>query len=248
MKGIFITGTDTGVGKTWFTGLLAAGLRQKGLSLGVWKPIQSGCTPGDTNADSYQLKYRSGVSDPEAAITPFSFAAPLAPYVAAHLEQKRLDLDRIIRSGEALCKKYEMMLVEGVGGLAVPLNESELVIDLAARLNFPILIISRPGLGTINHTLLTIDFAQKYRLTILGVILNDYPEMVPEDINSLDEINEHPRQTDSKLTNPFVISRLSGIRILGKIPHVSSSISVGEQIATLYSHVEVDIIIKSLVT
>ena len=245
-KGLFITGTDTGVGKTWVTGLLGAVLRQKGLSLGVWKPIQSGSASGETNADSYQLKYRSGVPDSESVITPFSLVAPLAPYVAAHLENKHLDLDKIICSGEALFRKYEMLLVEGVGGLAVPINETELVVDLATRLNFPILIIARPGLGTINHTLLTIDFAQKYGLTILGIIFNRYPAAVPEEINSLDEINKHPEQDDSHLTNPFVITKVSGIKILGKVPHLPDSVSLQEQITVLCSHVQVDFIIQTL--
>ena len=138
--------------------------------------------------------------------------------------------------------------MEGVGGLAVPINETEMVVDLASKLKFPILIISKPGLGTINHTLLTIDYAKSHGLRILGVIFNDYVSILPNEIDSLDEIARHPEQEKSELTNPFVVHKFSGIKILGKIPHVPDSVGLDEQIRILNCHIHIDSIISTLNT
>ena len=245
-KGIFITGTDTGVGKTWVTGILGAALRKQGLNLGVWKPIQSGCSYGVPEADSYQLKDRTDVTDPESTITPFSFKAPLAPYIASHLEKRRITSSEIIAAGNSLFGKYETLLVEGVGGLAVPINDNELIVDLAVQLNLPAIIIARPGLGTINHTLLTINYARSHGLNILGVIFNNYLGGVPPDLDSLDEISQHAEAEDSQLTNPLVVQQFSGVPTLGKIPHIHDTSHLQEQINILSYHVDLDSIKTAL--
>jgi len=245
-KGIFITGTDTGVGKTWITGILGALLRKNGLNIGVWKPIQSGAERGDPTADSYQLKTRSGIEDSESVISPFSFLAPLAPYIASHLENKHISLEDVLNSGKLIFDKYDSVLVEGVGGLAVPVNKTESIIHLAVRLALPVIVVSRPGLGTINHTLLTIDYARNHGLTVLGVIFNDYRRAIPDDINRLDEIDKAPNRTDSHLTNPFVIHKFSGVEVLGKIPHIPNSTGLQDQIEIFNSQIHLHRITKLL--
>ncbi len=216
-KGLFITGTDTGVGKTWVTAHLAAALRRRGLNLGVWKPVQSGCNYGDPEADSYILKTVSGVDDPEEVICPQCFAAPLAPLVAARLEGKKINLDELISPSRLLFAKYEALLVEGAGGLAVPVTDDELMVHLAARLGFPLLIIARPGLGTINHTLLTVAYARQHGLNVSGVILNGY-ERLPERVDSWEELKQTPALTDSFSTNPLCLEQFGGVPVLGCIP------------------------------
>ena len=108
MNGLFITGTDTDVGKTWVTGRLCRGLRDRGLDVGVWKPVQSGFPPGDPQSDSNRLRLLSGVSDSDAMIGPVSFRAPLAPMLAAHLEGKTLSCSSLIAAGELLFEKHEL--------------------------------------------------------------------------------------------------------------------------------------------
>ena len=245
-KGIFITGTNTGVGKTWVTGILCAALRQQGLNVGVWKPIQSGSSRGDPTADSYQLKTRSGVDDSEAIISPYTFSARLTPYVAARLDGHQLSLDEITNVGEFIFDKYDSVLVEGVGGLAVPVNETDLIIHLARRLALPLIIVCQPGLGTINHTLLTIDYARNHGLPILGIVFNGYHKSIPDDIAELADIDEHPNRTDSHLTNPFVIHKFSGVQILGKIPYIPVSTSLQDQIEILRSNVQLHRVVNCL--
>ncbi len=243
-KGIFITGTDTGVGKTWITSRLAAILCRRGLNVGVWKPIQSGAMPGDPEADSFILKTIAGVDDAEHEISPFSFTAPLAPMMAAHLDGRALDVDTIMNSSENVFQRYDAVLVEGVGGLAVPLNNDEMIVDLAARLDYPVIVISRPGLGTINHTLLTLSYASQFGLSVLGVIFNGYEEEIPPAIDSMDEIGSAVAFQTSEMSNPFMVETISGTPVLGKVPRISDDVSLKEQINIIDCCVDVDKIVS----
>ncbi len=245
-KGLFITATDTGVGKTWMTGRLAYLLRKQGMNLGVWKSIQCGDAWGQPTADSYELKRRSGVDDLEHEIAPFSFQAPLAPIIASRLEKKMLNVDEIIESANPLINKYNVVLVEGVGGLAVPINETQMIVDLAVKLNYPLIIVSRSGLGTINHTLLTIDFARKYGLQISGIIFNNYQSSIPKDLSSIEDICKHNEAINSEYSNAFIINQFSKIPILGNIPHISESLDLHEQINILNCHLDLQKIIASI--
>ncbi len=241
MKGIFIAGTDTGVGKTWITGMLAAALRQHGMPTGVWKPVQSGNPLGDPASDSHRLKQFSGVDDPEDVIATYSFAAPLAPWLAAHLEGKTLRVNDIIAAGTPLMNKYQCLLVEGAGGLAVPLNAAEMMVDLAARLGFPMIIVARPGLGTINHTLLTIDCARGKNLTVAGIIFNGYEGMLPPRIKRLQEIQPAAAFQESEKSNPFMVESLSGIPVLGTVSRMAPVIPFSEQLRIFVSQVNLEV-------
>src|SRR5579864_6878468 len=163
-KGLFITGTDTGVGKTRVTAILAVALRQRGLRVGVMKPVESGCLVENGQLlaqDSHFLRQISGCTAPPEIITPYMFREPLAPAIAAQHAGQEIDLDHIAYCYEMLAAEHDIVLVEGAGGLLVPLTRQQNFLDLAARLNLPILVIARNVLGTINHTALTVIVASQ---------------------------------------------------------------------------------------
>jgi dethiobiotin synthetase len=166
----FITGTDTGVGKTHVTALLLSEFRRRGLRAGAMKPIA--CGP-DGRRDAEQYAALMNHEQPLDILNPVYLRHPLAPYVAAKLERRRINLRQILPCYRLLTTCYSPLLVEGAGGLLVPIKRDYFVADLARDLNLPLLIVARLGLGTINHTLLTVRQAQASGLKIAGIILND---------------------------------------------------------------------------
>ncbi|SEG46058.1 dethiobiotin synthase [Paenibacillus sp. UNC499MF] len=173
IRGIFVTGTDTGTGKTVVTAALAAALRSEGWNVGVWKPVQSGEPLGSGRSDAERLAEGSGVSDPPEEVASFTFSAPLTPWLAAKAEGVHLTMEMLYAGGKRLCSRYDAMLVEGAGGAAVPLTEDALLAEWIAYLRMPVLIVARAGLGTVNHTLLTVSFLRQFGIDILGVVLNE---------------------------------------------------------------------------
>jgi dethiobiotin synthetase len=211
-RGFFITGTDTEIGKTVVAAGLADGLTARGLDVGVMKPAQSGVSPveGRPVGDTAILAASVPADDPAKHVNPYCFTRPLAPWTAAELEGKRIDLDRIAASFRLLERKHYCMVVEGVGGLLVPLTERETVADLAALLGLPLIVVTSPRLGTINHTLLTIETAESRGLKLAGLIYNRCHEGDPEGPES---------------TSPGVIRHYSGTEILGRVPEIDGSLS-----------------------
>ena len=216
--GVFVTGTDTGVGKTVIAGGLAASLASAGVNVGVMKPIATGgeetATPDPeaperavssslVSEDAIFLKHAARVEDALELINPICLREPLAPSVASALEGLTIDLKRVDTAFRQLRQNHEFMVVEGVGGLAAPIRDDVLVAHLAARFEFPLIVVARPTLGTINHTLLTAEFARSLNLEIHGIILNG----VRQDMAGLAE-----------KTNPGEISRLTNLPILGVVP------------------------------
>jgi dethiobiotin synthetase len=180
MRGLFITGTDTGVGKTHVACSIVRELRAAGHRVGAFKPACSGARvdPFDAQSpprwddlDALRAALGSDVSDEQ--LCPQRFIAPLAPPVAARAEGRSVDLTAIERGFAAWHDACDWLIVEGAGGLLCPLTESESFADLALRFQLPLLIVARLGLGTINHTLLTVEAAQRRGLSIAGVILNE---------------------------------------------------------------------------
>jgi dethiobiotin synthetase len=168
--GLFITGTDTGVGKTHVTASLLAELRRRGVSAAAFKPIACG-TGGRHDGEIYAVIMKH--EQPLEVINPIYLRHPLAPSVAARLEHKRIDLRRIRTCYRRLTSSYSVVLVEGVGGLLVPIRDDYFVADLARSLKLPLVVVARLGLGTINHSLLTVRRARASGLTVRGIILND---------------------------------------------------------------------------
>lgn len=197
-RGIFVTGTDTGVGKTVVAAGLAAALKARGVNVGVMKPVQTGDYPGDAAV----LRLAAGVDDPLKLILPCYLQAPLAPAVAASLGDRPVSPTLIMEGFHELCRRHEFMIVEGVGGLMVPLLDGYSVADLIIAMGLPALVVARPGLGTINHTLLTIKQAQSAGIRVLGTVINgctDQPDL-------------------AERTNPQAIERYSGLPVLGLLP------------------------------
>ncbi len=168
--GLFITGTDTGVGKTHVTAALLAELRRRGLRAAAFKPIACGAG-GRHDAEIYAAIMNR--EQPLDVINPIHLQRPLAPSVAARLEHKRIDLRRIRECYRQLASAYSIVLVEGAGGLLVPIRDDYFVADLARSLKLPLLVVARLGLGTINHSLLTVRQARGTGLTVRGIVLND---------------------------------------------------------------------------
>ena len=201
MRGLFVTGTDTGVGKTEVAAALVAGWRARGLDVGAMKPAQSGTGDGlPTDAD--RLRRATGDADPAELVCPYSLREPLAPAVAARLEGIAISLDRVLACARTLADRHAALLVEGAGGLLVPFTERETYADLAVALAMPVLVVARAGLGTVNHTALTCEALRARGLAVAGVVLN--------------------RSTDaadpSLPWNAAEIERLTGARVLATLP------------------------------
>ena len=176
-SGIFVTGTDTGVGKTIVSAVLARLLRMKGITVGVMKPVTSGCREeeGRLISDDAALLCRAAGLSYSDDIAPYRLREALAPAEAARAEGVRIDLSYIKEVYERLAATHEYVIVEGAGGLMVPLAGGLLIADLARLLDLPLLVVARPSLGTINHTLLTCFVAQQMGLRVAGVIINGMP-------------------------------------------------------------------------
>ena len=205
-KGYFITGTDTGVGKTIVAGGLAALYKNKGLNVGVMKPVATGCKRVNNaliSDDAVFLKFLAEVEDEYELINPVSLEQPLAPTVAARLSNKKIDLEKVRTAYDTLCERHEYMIVEGIGGLLVPIDEYYFVVDMAEEMELPLIVVCRPTLGTINHTLLTVSYAHQHGLDVKGIIVNESTENCDATL---------------KKTNTGEIKRLTSLPILGTIP------------------------------
>jgi dethiobiotin synthetase len=200
VTGFFITATDTGVGKTEIACALLRALRASGVDAVGMKPAQSGHSPGEPS-DAERLREACGGVEPLAAICPYSLTAPLAPAVAARLEGTRIELPRILEAARALAARHATIVVEGAGGLLVPLTDQETYADLAVALALPVIVVARAGLGTVNHTALTVEALRQRGLAIAGVVLN------------------RTTATDDPSVpyNAAEIARITGVRVVGPV-------------------------------
>ncbi len=177
-KGIFITATDTNVGKTYVAAGIASAMQlmihrnQSSTPVKLWKPVQSGAILGDSYADSYRLVQGSGLPQSEADTVSYTFNQPLAPMMAARREGRTIEVTQLRKRFAQFQETECYLIIEGAGGLMVPLTEQHLLIDVAVAFAYPLVIIARPELGTVNHTLLTIQTARAHGLEVSGVILN----------------------------------------------------------------------------
>lgn len=170
-----VTGTDTGVGKTFVAGGLAAALVRRGVPVGVLKPFATGARSVRgrlVSDDARFLKAAAQVDDPLDLINPICLRPPLAPTMAAEVSKKTIDLNKVWAAWRTLTRRHPTLVVEGVGGLLVPLFTRWTVADLAKKLRLPLLIVTRPALGTLNHTALTVHVARSTGLRILGLVVN----------------------------------------------------------------------------
>ncbi len=206
-RGFFVTGTDTGVGKTVVTAALATVLRERGQDVGVMKPFASGCVrrrEGLVSEDAEVLAKAAEALEPLEAICPVRFAEPLAPTVAAARAGTAVDLDAMWAAWRRLRAAHAWMLVEGIGGLLCPVTPDRLLGDLAGGFDLPLLIVARPGLGTLNHTLLTVEAARRRQLRFAGILVCGY------NIDTGDA---------AELTNPDELQRVTGLPVLALMPY-----------------------------
>ena len=171
VRGLFVTGTDTGVGKTLVACAVVRTLRARELDVGVMKPVETGV--GEAGPlDALALRHAAGNLDPVELICPQTFALAAAPRVAARAAEQTVDLLAIRSAYSEICKRHELVVVEGAGGLLVPLSDELDMADLAGELCLPLLVVARASLGTINHTLLTLEVARERGLEVAGVVIS----------------------------------------------------------------------------
>jgi len=240
-KGFFITGTDTGVGKTVITAGLLGALRKRGMNAMAIKPIQSGGVLRDHQLISEDAYFYGVVTDlpyTTCELNPICLQAPLAPAVAAEAEGVTIKLDTILEHFRRISAKHQLTLVEGAGGLIVPLTGAgETMADLAVSMDLPLVIVARPDLGTINHTCLTVAYAKARGLKVAGIIINGY---------------NHQNPGAAERTNPGLIETMSGVPILGLVPRVEGLTVEGENpepgnlISIIEKYVKIDQLLMNL--
>jgi dethiobiotin synthetase len=211
IPGLFITGTDTGVGKTVVAGAIAQWFRDQNKRVAVCKPVATGCIKrreGLVSEDAEFLAVCAKSPHPLDLICPQRYYEPLAPAIAAQRAKQPLDWESINRSISIMSKDSDVIIVEGVGGVRVPLDEKNTLIDLISALALPVIIVARAGLGTINHTLLTFDVLRQAGAKIAGVVINRYPQ------GTADTAEE---------TNPRAIERWGKAPVLSIVPEAAIS-------------------------
>jgi dethiobiotin synthetase len=180
VRGVFVTGTDTEVGKTVVASALAATLAANGERVAAFKPVVTGLSEPGALPDHELLRRSARSSQTAGAVAPYRFGPALSPHLAAQLEGAEIAPGHLIAAAEAAGAHADVLVVEGVGGLLVPLTSEYLVRDFAAELGLPIVIVARPGLGTINHTLMTIECARAADLDVAAVVLTPWPRFPQE--------------------------------------------------------------------
>jgi dethiobiotin synthetase len=227
-KGFFITGTDTGVGKTIITAAFVKVAQHLGFTAVGMKPIETGCRKAADSrqhtaygndslipSDGQFLREISGTDESLDLITPVRFETPLAPMPASEIEGKAVNMEKITYAFRTLTQKYDVLIIEGVGGIMVPITKGYSVLDMAKVFDLPVVVIARPGLGTINHTLLTVYFALKEGLMVAGVIIN---------------YAQPPEGTIAERTNPSALEKICPVPVLGIFPYLQnvSSTAIAE--------------------
>jgi dethiobiotin synthetase len=205
VKSLFITGTDTDVGKTYVTAGLAVTLRKMGIDVGVMKPFAAGTAQkkGFKSEDVEILSNAAQVTDPENLVNPQFFPIPASPYTAWKTLKTKPKISTILSSFKKLSKLHDTLLVEGMGGIVTPILKDYYITNLIKDLKIPTIIVTRTKVGTVNHTIMTVRMCQKYKIPIKGIIINDF-----------DSDGYKTKELTRDLKN------LLGIPILGAIPFI----------------------------
>ncbi len=220
-RGVFITGTGTGVGKTVVTAAILRAARAAGIDAAPFKPVQTGAAdgPGGLRAPDVEFCLAAAGLDAPAdearLMAPCLYKPACSPHLAARIEGRPVEIEAIRSAAESLLARREALIVEGAGGVMVPLNESQTMLDLMAALALPVLVVAINGLGTINHTLLTLAALREAGVEVLGVVFNQ-----PDGPGEADEF--------IRRDNPETIARFGGVAVLGRLPHVTGLADGGE--------------------
>jgi dethiobiotin synthetase len=190
-KGIFVTGTDTEIGKTYVACSIARSLVKRKIKTGVMKPFASG-----SRQDAYKLIKAASLKEPVDRVNPLFFRHPLAPMVSAKLSKNRANMQKVWKSFRYFAGKYSFNIVEGIGGVMVPLKDGYTVLDMIKEFGLPVVVAARPDLGTINHTLLTVRALQERKIHVIGTVLSG-----------------RKRLGLAEMTNPGVIEKLTKLPV-----------------------------------
>ncbi len=205
LKSLFVTGTDTDVGKTYITAGLAVTLRKIGIDLGIMKPFAAGTAQkkGYKSEDVEILSNAAQVNDPEDLVNPQFFPIPASPYTAWKNLKTKPKINPVISGFKKLSKLHEMLLVEGMGGIMTPILKDYFVTDLIKEMKIPAIIVTRAKIGTVNHTVMTVKMCEKYKIPIKGIIINNF-----------DSDGYKTKELTRDLKN------LTNVPILGSIPFI----------------------------
>lgn len=219
MKGLFITATNTDVGKTVITGAIASALKLRGICVGVFKPLASGALRGEDGnlvaEDASFIMKAAGIPEIlRSEVNAICLEPALTPAVAAKESGIEIDMDKIIKKLLLDARKYDICLVEGVGGITAPLWENYLVKDFMKRLNLPSIMISHPNLGAINGTVLTQAYAKQHGIDLGGVVFNCW---------------DYAREGILEQSNQAYIEQMTGLPVLGKMPRLTRDVLNGPQ-------------------
>jgi dethiobiotin synthetase len=208
MRGVFVTGSDTGVGKSVVAAAIAAAAVARGISIAAYKPVVTGLDEpaGEWPRDHELLASVANAGQTPEEVSPYRFGPPVSPHLAAELAGETIDPERLVGAAQAQAERADALVVEGVGGLLVPLAHEYLVRDLAGELSLPVVIVARPGLGTINHSLLTIEAARAVAMRIQAVVLTPWPD----------------DPSDMERSNRETIERFGEVPVIG-LPHTDPS-------------------------
>ena len=206
MKSLFITGTDTDVGKTYIAAGLAVAFRKIGIDVGVMKPFAAGRAEkkGYKSEDIVILSRAAKACDPEKLVNPQFFKIPASPYTAWKTLKTKPKVSTILSSFKKLTKLHDMILVEGMGGIMTPILKNYYITNLIKEMKIPAVIVTRSKIGTVNHTIMTCKMCEKYKIPVKGIIINNFDEGYP--------IPELKRD----------LQNLTGIKVLGSIPFIKN--------------------------
>jgi dethiobiotin synthetase len=228
LKSLFITGTDTDVGKTYITAGLAVTLRKIGVDVGIMKPFAAGPPQkkGFKSEDVEILANASQVNDPESLLNPQYFPIPASPYTAWKNLKIKPKINSVLSSFKKLSKMHSMILVEGMGGIMTPILKDYFVTDLIKDMKIPAILVTRTKVGTINHTIMTVKMCEKYKIPIKGIIINDF-----------DSDGYKPKELTRDLRN------LTRVPVLGTIPFVKD-LSDGSLYRIFKKNLDLKLILK----
>ena len=227
MKSIFITGTDTDVGKTYITAGLAVTLRKMGIDIGVMKPFAAGNAQknGFKSEDVEILSKSAQVNDPENLVNPQFFPISASPYTAWKKLKIKPKIPTILKSFKKLSNLHEMLLIEGMGGVMTPILKDYYISNLIKDMKIPTIIVTRSKVGTVNHTIMTVKFCEKFKIPIKGIIINNFDKGYPV----------------KQLKND--LEGLTGVKVLGSIPFLKN-LSDASLYRTFKKNIDMKMILK----
>jgi len=230
MKAYFITGTDTGVGKTVITAGLAGSMRKLGVNVGVMKPIATGITQktGFKSLDVGIIVEASRTKDSEDLINPVFLPIPTSPYDATKLLSLSVDMPLILTTFTKLLSIHDVLLVEGIGGIMTPITKNFFVADMIKAMGIETIIVTRATLGTLNHTMMTYQLCKDYGIKVKGIVINNFDE----------------KGSAAEKNAPITLHEITGLDILGVVPFIKDYNKIDTMIEMVGKKVDV----KSLIS